>query len=104
MWSLIKLVFGLVILAVSAYSVFLVDMGDSTMAGHFMEVWHAPVLQKKLEGAREGMKRELEERLAEAGEKAGRRAARDLTGSRDELTAKDREALEDVLEQVNDSR
>jgi hypothetical protein len=100
MWSLIKLGFGLVILAVSAYSMFFVDMGDRTMAGHFMEIWHAPVIQKKIEGAREGMKRELEERLAEAGEKAGRRAAHEITGPSDELTAKDRRSLEDVLEQV----
>lgn len=101
MWSLIKFIVGLVILAVCGYGAFFVDVGDQTMAGHFMEVWQAPVIQKKIQGAREGMKRELEERLAEAGEQAGRRAARQITEPGDELTAKDREALEDVLEQVN---
>jgi len=102
MWTLIKFLFGLVILSVCGYSVFFVDMGESTMAGHFMEVWHAPVLQKKIQTAREGMRREIEEHLAKAGESAGRRAARELTGSNDELTAKDRQALEDVLVQVNE--
>ncbi len=96
-----KSMIGLVVLGVCAYGVFFVELGDQTIAGHVLDIWRAPVVQTKLEGAREGVKRELEERLAEAGEQAGRRAAREITGPRDELTAEDRRGLEEVLVEVS---
>jgi hypothetical protein len=94
-----KLLVGLVVMAFCAYGAFFVDIGDRTLAGHFLDIWRAPVVQKKVAGVRDGMKRELEERLAEAGGKAGRKLARELTPS-DELTQQDRDALQDVLKQV----
>lgn len=102
MWSLMKSMVGLVVLGVCGYCVFFVELGEQTMASHFMDIWRAPVVQEKIDGAREGVKKELEERLAEAGEKAGRQAAREITGPSDELTPEDRKGLEDVLVQVTE--
>ena len=100
MWSLLKMMVSAALFAAFVYGAFFIDVGNQTMARHFLDIWRTPVVQAKIDQARDGVKRELEERLAEVGERAGRRAARDLTGSSDELTDADRDSLNEILKDV----
>ncbi|MFC1611006.1 hypothetical protein ACFL6C_08610 [Myxococcota bacterium] len=101
MWTILKTAVGALVFGAFAYCTFFVDLGGQTLAGHFVDIWRAPVVQEKIEQAREGVKKELEDRLADAGSRAGRKAAHTLTEPTDELTETDRRELEEVLEKVS---
>ncbi|OGQ77475.1 MAG: hypothetical protein A2289_25205 [Deltaproteobacteria bacterium RIFOXYA12_FULL_58_15] len=97
MWSLIKMMVGVVFFAAFVYGTFFIDIGQQTLAGHILDIWRAPVVQEKFTQARDGVKRQLEDRLAEVGERAGHRTTQDIKGSSDDLTDADRESLHEIL-------
>ncbi|MEE8408253.1 MAG: hypothetical protein V3T05_01485 [Myxococcota bacterium] len=99
MWGLIRIIVGAAILGVAAYAFFFIDLGGKSFAGHVSEIWEAPVVQKKVDELREGVRQEIEEKMARAGEKTGRKLARVATGQgKNEFSDEDRRALDDLIE------
>ena len=112
MWFLIKSIAGTLMLLFLAYTVFFIDLGGKTFAGHFADVWESPTLQQKVDMVRDGVRNELEDRLAEAAERHTRKMVReslDGDGSadagrrtprgseREEITEADRESLAKMI-------
>ena len=107
MWTLIKTIFAAMVLAAAAYGVLFCDLGGQTLAEHALEVWHTPVVRDKLAQMRLGLREHLEAKLAnDKMPTAQRRLHGPTGGAADNLTADDRQALDDVLRQMasRDSR
>lgn len=96
--GLIRTVIGAAMLGVAAYGFFFIDLGGKSLAGHVSEIWDTPMVQKKVDELREGVRLEIEEKLAEAGEKTGRKLARVATArDKNEFSEDDRRALDDLI-------
>jgi hypothetical protein len=84
-----------------AYLALFVDLGGKSLVGHFQEVWAAPIVQKKLEEIRGGVKANIAKKLKEGADKAGKAAATGVGKAvKDEITDTDRAEMFEVLKKA----
>jgi hypothetical protein len=102
MWFIIRTVIGTAVLVAVVYGTCFVPLGDKTMLSHLQDVWNTPVVQKKLENAKDGVQRAVEKKLAEASEKTVRKAMHeDVAKHEEKYTDEDRDALNSLLSEAS---
>ncbi|MEZ4271867.1 MAG: hypothetical protein R3C68_10700 [Myxococcota bacterium] len=94
MWSLFKSMVGLVVVGALAYAAFFINVGDKPIAAHLSDVWHAPIIQEKIDLVRGEVKQEISERLAKAN--ADQQPKR-RKKPHEEISAADKRALDSVI-------
>jgi hypothetical protein len=90
MWSLIKLVVFLVLLAAGYYVATTVPVGGATIADHARDIWRSREVQDKVRRVKHGVEDTLAQKLDRALNKGG-------GASEPEITEADRKHLETLL-------
>jgi len=96
MFSLIRGLFGVAILAAAGYVLFFLPVGGQSIAAHFGDIWKSPVVQNKIGAIKDDVRTKLEAEL-ERRESDTERAARWARENEVEISEDDRKELEALL-------